>query len=58
MIKLKKLIKKWLSNFTPIGTEINPKFNNKKLPKCSETLMKLKMFSPILKKENFMIPEE
>lgn len=44
MIKLKKLTKKWLSNIILIEIEINLKFNNKKLLKCSEISIKPKMF--------------
>jgi electron transfer flavoprotein alpha/beta subunit len=58
MMKLKKPIKKWLLSTIPIEIEINLKFNNNKLPINSETLMRLKMYSPTQRREKCMIPEE
>lgn len=58
MIKSKKHIKKWHLNIILIEIEINHKYNNNKLLKCLETLIKHRIYLPILKKENFMILEE
>ena len=54
-IKLKKRIKSWLSNTIPIEIEINLMLNNKMHQRNSKTLLKLKEFSLIKRRENNMI---